>query len=76
MLCEGGGKLAHGLIASGLADELVFFIAPKVIGTGYPAVCGVGWPLKGAKQYSILESRRVGDDLMLRAAPRNPVKER
>ncbi|HVC81847.1 MAG TPA: dihydrofolate reductase family protein [Chloroflexota bacterium] len=30
LLCEGGPKLAHGLIAAGLADELFLTLAPKV----------------------------------------------
>ncbi|HXT36699.1 MAG TPA: dihydrofolate reductase family protein, partial [Chloroflexota bacterium] len=30
LLCEGGPRLAHGLIAGGLADELFLTLAPKL----------------------------------------------
>ncbi len=32
VLCEGGGKIANSLLEEGIADELLLFFAPKIIG--------------------------------------------
>jgi diaminohydroxyphosphoribosylaminopyrimidine deaminase / 5-amino-6-(5-phosphoribosylamino)uracil reductase len=32
VLCEGGGELAASLLQGGLVDELIWFIAPKLVG--------------------------------------------
>ena len=70
VLCEGGGELAAGLIAAGLVDEYLLFMAPMIIGGGgIPAVGGAGWRLTVAPRLEFLEVRRVGTDLMIRARP-------
>jgi len=72
VLCEGGGEMAAGLIRDGLADELLFFVAPKVLGgrAAAPVVWGTGWTLAKAPELRFLGCERVGDDILLRAEPR------
>ena len=70
-LCEGGGELAASLIAEGVVDELLFFMAPCVIGgrNAPGAIGGVGWPLASRRCLEFVEITRVGPDLMIRARP-------
>lgn len=67
ILCEGGPTLAGALIARQLIDEMVFFIAPKIIGEGPGPVHQADVTgLAEAWQIEILETRTVGVDLMIR----------
>lgn len=72
VLCEGGGELAAGLTEAGLVDEIVVFVAPKLIG-GRTAPGPVGGPgrhrLADALALEIRETRCVGPDLLIRAGP-------
>jgi len=71
VLCEGGGELAGELIKAGLVDEYAFFVAPMVLGgKGVPAVGGKGWPLQNAPGLVFLGCEQVGNDILLRAVPR------
>jgi diaminohydroxyphosphoribosylaminopyrimidine deaminase/5-amino-6-(5-phosphoribosylamino)uracil reductase len=75
VLCEGGPTLAGGLLAEGLIDRVLLFVAPLIVGRGAPdlfaapAVDAVGsaWRLRD------VEWRPVCDDLLLSGAV---VKER
>lgn len=68
VLCEGGGELAGEWIRCDRADELIFFIAPKILGgDARPAVGGRGWTLATAPGWVWEETRRVGGDLLVRA---------
>jgi diaminohydroxyphosphoribosylaminopyrimidine deaminase/5-amino-6-(5-phosphoribosylamino)uracil reductase len=68
VLCEGGAGLAASLIRAKLVDELILFIAPVVIGgDGVAAISGAGWPLANVPRMRIVETRQVGDDVMIRA---------
>ncbi len=68
VLCEGGSELAGALARANLVDEWVFFVAPVIIGgDGIEAVGGRGWKLAGAPRLNIVETRRVGGDVMIRA---------
>ena len=68
LLVEGGSELAGSVIEQGLADKLVVFIAPKLIG-GADAPSAIGgcgaalveqaWPVRD------MRCRRVGGDLMV-----------
>ncbi len=70
VLCEGGGTLAAALLRAGLADELLWFTAPLVLGAdAVPAVRGGGWTLAAAPRWQIIEHERLGADLVLRARP-------
>jgi diaminohydroxyphosphoribosylaminopyrimidine deaminase/5-amino-6-(5-phosphoribosylamino)uracil reductase len=68
VLVEGGGELTAAFLRTGWVDELVWFVAPLVIGnTGVPAVGGKGWPLAKAPRMKIVETRQAGNDVMIRA---------
>lgn len=68
--CEGGSGLAAGLVAEELVDELIVFIAPKIVG-GADAPGPVGdlgiAKMADARHLAVRETRRIGDDLMIRA---------
>lgn len=67
VLCEGGGVLFGSLIKAGLADELVLFVAPVMLGgDGFPAVAGINWALAKAPRMKMVEARQVGADVMIR----------
>lgn len=68
VLCEGGGRLAASLIREGLADEIWWGLAPKVLGgDGVPAVGGAGWPLARAPEFEVRGVERRGGDVWIRA---------
>ena len=70
VLSEGGGEMAASLIAEELVDELLVFVAPLVVGGGgKPVVGGTGWRLDEAPGFRLVETRRVGDDVLLRLLP-------
>ncbi len=70
VLIEGGGELAAALLRTGWVDELVWFVAPVVIGAdGIPAVAGRGWRLDKAPRMEVVETRPVGGDVLIRAVP-------
>lgn len=68
VFCEGGGGLAGALFADGLVDEVVAFIAPKIVG-GLAAPGPVGGEGVGlmadARPITVLEWRRVGGDIVV-----------
>lgn len=70
VLVEGGGGLVAGLVERSLADEFLFFIAPKLIG-GRDAVTpveGAGVAhVKDAFPITIRSVERVGCDLLVTA---------
>ncbi len=66
LLVEGGGKMFTSLIKDGLYDNILLFIAPKILGAGLPAVDNIG--NKTVKQALKVEIKRIeqnGDDLMV-----------
>lgn len=68
VLVEGGGELAAALLREGWVDELVWFVAPLVIGAGgVPAISGKGWPLAETPRLRMVETGLVGGDVMMRA---------
>lgn len=72
VLCEGGSELAAALIRNRLVDDYIFFIAPRVLGGPgpVPAVGGRGWPLAAAPKLIFTECRKLGQDILIRAKPR------
>ncbi len=67
ILCEGGPTLAAGLMREALVDEMVLFVAPKLLGGGPGAVADLGVSeLAEAIKLDIVETRRVGCDVMIR----------
>lgn len=68
ILCEGGGGLAGVLVEGGWVDEVVVFIAPKIVGgvnaPGPVGGEGVG-KMVNALGLNVRECKRVGDDVMI-----------
>jgi len=71
VLCEGGGILAAELVQQKLVDEIVFLVAPRILGgtRSVSAFGGHGWSLDASPFIRILESRFVGKELLIRAEP-------
>ena len=68
VLVEGGAAVHGEFLRSGLWDELRLFIAPKIFGAGALSWAGqTGAPIEGLRFESVA---RVGDDVLLIAAPR------
>lgn len=70
VFCEGGGRLAASLLGAGLVDELIGFSAGLVLGAeGTPSIGAMGIEtLASAPRFELIETRRVGADLMHRWA--------
>ncbi|MDN3920555.1 bifunctional diaminohydroxyphosphoribosylaminopyrimidine deaminase/5-amino-6-(5-phosphoribosylamino)uracil reductase RibD [Roseateles violae] len=67
---EAGHKLNGSLLREGLVDELLVYLAPKLLGQGREmAAFGPLESLKDALQWRWLDCRPVGQDLRLRARP-------
>jgi len=69
---EAGERLNGALLDAGLVDELLLYIAPKLLGTGHGLAALA--PLKkldAARTFSFVDATPVGDDLRLRLRPRN-----
>ena len=69
---EAGPTLAGELLRQGLADELLLYLAPKLLGPAAQPL--LAFPelteLDAAPTFAIAELARVGDDLRLRLRPR------
>jgi diaminohydroxyphosphoribosylaminopyrimidine deaminase/5-amino-6-(5-phosphoribosylamino)uracil reductase len=68
LLLEGGPTLATAFLRAGLVDKLLVFVAPKLAGAG-PTLFG---ELDQAVDLSRLETRRVGEDVLLKAYVNEP----
>jgi diaminohydroxyphosphoribosylaminopyrimidine deaminase/5-amino-6-(5-phosphoribosylamino)uracil reductase len=68
VLCEGGPTLAGGLIAAGLVERIVWFVAPVLLRTpeAVPVLAGAGLRAL-ADGWTFDEVERVGNDLMITA---------
>lgn len=70
VLAEGGGDLAAGLLAAGVVREVVFFVAPLIIG-GKDSVGSVGGAsprrLLDAIRLGSMRVEKVGKDIAIRA---------
>ncbi|MDX9785497.1 MAG: bifunctional diaminohydroxyphosphoribosylaminopyrimidine deaminase/5-amino-6-(5-phosphoribosylamino)uracil reductase RibD [Desulfobacterales bacterium] len=68
LLVEGGARVLASALAAKVADKIMFFYAPKILGgdDGVPICCGPG-PEKMADCVSVqnLEVHRFGEDVML-----------
>ncbi|WP_285905332.1 bifunctional diaminohydroxyphosphoribosylaminopyrimidine deaminase/5-amino-6-(5-phosphoribosylamino)uracil reductase RibD [Pseudodesulfovibrio pelocollis] len=72
-LCEGGGRLALQCIDQGLADEIVHFVAPRILGDDCaPSAYGGRGEvsMQEATNFRIIDARPSGDDVMLTLRPR------
>ena len=73
LLVECGAGLAGALLAAGLVDELLLYLAPTLLGRGARPLADLEAPTSMASrlQFSIVERQDVGGDLLLRLRPRN-----
>jgi diaminohydroxyphosphoribosylaminopyrimidine deaminase/5-amino-6-(5-phosphoribosylamino)uracil reductase len=70
---EAGAGLCGSLLAAGLVDEVLLYLAPVLLGDGGPGLFSFG-PLESMQERThleVLESSRIGDDLRLRLKPDN-----
>jgi diaminohydroxyphosphoribosylaminopyrimidine deaminase / 5-amino-6-(5-phosphoribosylamino)uracil reductase len=74
VLVEGGGELHAYMLERDLADELVVYVAPKIVGGPAPSWVGGKGLASLAAAYSFLfdgDPVRLGDDLRITAARRD-----
>ena len=75
VLLEGGPTLAAAFLRAGLVDRFVWYLAPKILGSGVPAVGDLGVPgIAAAMLLEITGITRVGQDVRLdgRMVPGDP----
>jgi diaminohydroxyphosphoribosylaminopyrimidine deaminase/5-amino-6-(5-phosphoribosylamino)uracil reductase len=75
---EAGARLAGRLLDESLADELVLYMAPTLLGPKARALADIAdlQKLNDARRFAIIETRQIGEDLRirLRAADSNGTK--
>lgn len=72
-LCEGGGRFALTLLNQGLADEVVHFAAPRILGdaSAPSAYSGRGHvPMSETLDLRLVDAELSGQDVMLTLRPR------
>ncbi len=70
---EAGARLAGALLREALADELIIYIAPKLLGPQARPLVDMSelGRLQDAPHFAVVESRQIGEDVRLRLRPRN-----
>ncbi|WP_213993319.1 bifunctional diaminohydroxyphosphoribosylaminopyrimidine deaminase/5-amino-6-(5-phosphoribosylamino)uracil reductase RibD [Sodalis sp. dw_96] len=69
---EAGAALAGALLQAGLVDELIVYLAPRLLGDGGRGLCvlpGLG-QLAQSPSFTVADLRQVGPDIRLRLKPR------
>jgi diaminohydroxyphosphoribosylaminopyrimidine deaminase/5-amino-6-(5-phosphoribosylamino)uracil reductase len=67
-LLEGGPTLAGAFLRAGLIDEIVGYVAPKILGAGAPALSDAGVTTVGeAIDFELSDVTRLGRDVRLTA---------
>lgn len=66
VMIEGGAYLAGSALGAGIVDRIAFFVAPKILGAGLPAIGGA---------ISGKSARRMLDSILLRELAARPVGE-
>jgi diaminohydroxyphosphoribosylaminopyrimidine deaminase/5-amino-6-(5-phosphoribosylamino)uracil reductase len=71
VLLEGGPTLAGGFLREGLVDQMVGYLAPKLLGAGPAALASAGiGTIAEALDVELTEIRRVGPDIRITALPK------
>jgi diaminohydroxyphosphoribosylaminopyrimidine deaminase/5-amino-6-(5-phosphoribosylamino)uracil reductase len=70
LLVECGPTLAGALIARRLVDELVLYVAPKLLGEDAPPLLHVKGGNQPLPQFELRDSQRFGDDMRLILKPK------
>ncbi len=70
---EAGAQLAGALLQAGLVDELIVYMAPKLLGNNGLALCELPGlqHLTDAPEFAFSDIRQIGPDLRLRLKPVN-----
>lgn len=67
---EGGPTLASAVVRAGLADELLVYLAPVLLGGSRLALGDVGVPtIADARRLAVASVQNLGDDLLIVAHP-------
>ena len=66
VVLEGGGQVHATAFSGGWVDEIIFYIAPLIIGGGRPVVDGDGFQAASEK-LQFIDSQMIGPDLRIRA---------
>ena len=67
MHVEAGARLTGAFLESGLADELLLYVAPRLLGPGLPlAALAEREEIRGALDFQLREALPLGPDLRLR----------
>jgi diaminohydroxyphosphoribosylaminopyrimidine deaminase/5-amino-6-(5-phosphoribosylamino)uracil reductase len=68
---EAGAQLAGALLQAGLVDELIVYMAPKLLGNNGRALCELPGlqHLNDAPEFAFSDVRQIGPDLRLRMKP-------
>jgi diaminohydroxyphosphoribosylaminopyrimidine deaminase/5-amino-6-(5-phosphoribosylamino)uracil reductase len=71
VLLEGGSRLAGSMLQQGMIDELVFFVAPKIIGSNGFAPFNLQGitSMSHAIKLDFTDIRRIGSDFVVTARP-------
>ena len=71
LICEGGEGLNGALLAQNLIDELLIYIAPKLMGSGAKGLFALPafTQMNEVVDLDIIEMRKIGPDIRLRANP-------
>ena len=69
ILVEAGPRLVGSLLAHGLVDEFVFYIAPSMLGNDAVGIADLPWMkrLSDKVRLQFQEFRKIGDDIRVRA---------
>jgi diaminohydroxyphosphoribosylaminopyrimidine deaminase/5-amino-6-(5-phosphoribosylamino)uracil reductase len=70
---EAGPRLAGALLSQSLVDELILYVAPKLLGPQARPLVEIGdlRSLQDAPNFTIIETRQIGDDIRLRVRPQH-----
>ncbi|TDO63848.1 diaminohydroxyphosphoribosylaminopyrimidine deaminase/5-amino-6-(5-phosphoribosylamino)uracil reductase [Kribbella sp. VKM Ac-2571] len=67
---EGGPTLAAAFLRAGLVDQIVAYVAPAVLGSGYAAVGDLGAEsIDHLRRFKLADVTRLGDDVRLTLVP-------
>ena len=68
---EAGARLAGALLRQGLVDELIVYIAPKLLGPQARPLMEMAElrALQDAPSFTVVETRQIGDDIRLSLRP-------
>lgn len=77
LMIEGGGTIHTQLLGAALADELQLVIAPLLVGQpdAVRMLGPAGYPGGAAARLRLLETRQIGDVVLLRYAPKDTSTE-